>query len=168
MSQPAPSSDVHADGDQPARTGPAGLGGWLILPLLGLVATPVAEMISQWQAVSEFNSYWEMLSIAQKSLVIVEVLVGIVMAVIAPVILLVLAFKRLEVLPGLYILWICSFPVINLLDALATLWIFDGLLGSQDVFDSQFKRDFGQGIVQAFIWSLYMNMSKRVQNTFVN
>ena len=69
----------------PTMDGPVGLGGWMVLPLLGLVAAPIRETTT-----------------------------------------------------------------------------------FADVFDRDTIRDVGQSVVQGGIWTLYMNHSRRVQNTFVN
>jgi hypothetical protein len=153
---------------QSAPAGPVGLSGWLILPLLGLVVTPALSIFSQWASYQDALSAWAFISGGQKAFLILETLVVIAVFVLFPVVLLFLAFQRSEMFPGLYISWICALPIVVLADGFATLWAFSDLLTSEEVFDRQTRSEIGRGVVQAIIWTLYMNRSRRVENTFVN
>lgn len=164
------SEDTSGDpaGAQPAPAGPVGLGGWLILPLLGLVVTPAVSIFSQWGGFQDILSAWPFISGIQKSFLILETLVVIAAFVLLPAVLLFLAFQRSQMFPGLYIIWICALPIVALADGFATLWVFSDLLTSAEVFDRKTKSEIGRSVGQAILWTLYMNRSRRVKNTFVN
>lgn len=160
--------DVRSAGVQPVTEGPEGLGGWLILPLLGLAVTPLITILPYREAVVDYATAWPYISTFQSIFVVVELAVVALVFLVLPVILLVFAFKRLEIFPGSYIIWVCALPIILLVNGFAALWVFEGVLSSDDVFDSETKRDIIRSVVQAAIWTLYMNRSERVENTFVN
>ena len=162
------SVDSRVGEDQSARMGPVGLGGWLILPLLGIALTPVISTVLQWSHLQAIFEAWSVVSTAQKLFLIIDLAAIGVACFIAPAVLLYLAFQRSEMFPGLYIIWICALPVMLLVEGFATLWVFSDLLTSEEVFDRETRRDIGRSIFQAILWTVYMNRSKRVANTFVN
>ena len=152
----------------PTMDGPVGLGGWMVLPLLGLVAAPIALASLGYSEVAGLAEVWSFFSLYQKSTFAFIALILAALFVAAPLALLVFAFKRLEVFPGLFILWLWALPIAAIVIGLATFFAFRETTTFADVFDRDTIRDVGQSVVQGVIWTLYMNHSRRVQNTFVN
>lgn len=160
-------SDVASYQDRPTPTRPSGIGGWLLLPLLRLIISPIVWLYGA----KDFVDVWEarsFLTNAQSVFLIIEFVVNLGAFIAAPLALLVLMFKKLDIFPGLYIIWICALPVLVFLDAVLSLWVFDGVLTAEDAFDGETKKAIAQGVGQAVLWTLYMNRSERVENTFVN
>lgn len=158
---------IKSDIDKPLSDGPVGLGGWLILPILGLIATPIIMALS----VKDYLDLWNVRAFFtnfQVAFLTVELIANIVVNVAAPLLLLWLLSKKLEIFPGLYIIWICALPVFLLLDSLASLWVLGDLISVEDAFDRDTKKSIAQSVGQAILWTLYMNRSRRVANTFVN
>ncbi|MCA0279630.1 MAG: DUF2569 domain-containing protein [Proteobacteria bacterium] len=151
-----------------APAGPVGLGGWLILPLLGLFGSPLLGLaqISTYANVAEA---WPYLTAGQASFVVTEVAVNVVLLFVAPVVLLVFAFKRLQMFPGWYIIWIAISPLVQIGDALVAYAMFpETLADATGAFDKETTRAIVRSIIGAAIWIPYMMRSERVANTFVN
>ena len=162
LAQPQPPQTV------PTVDGPVGLGGWLILPLVGAAITPFASIAALYPDLSSLGDAWGLLTGAQKIAIVADVVIKIVGFVVAPVVLLILAVQKLEIFPGLYIVWSWVAVGIVVASSIAAWWVFQEQLTADQIFDPQFYRDIGRNLVQAVIWTAYMNMSKRVENTFVN
>lgn len=149
-----------------APAGPVGLGGWLILPLLGLFASPLFG-IAQMSAYANIAEAWPYLTAGHASFVVTEVAVNVVLLFVAPVVLLVFAFKRLQMFPGWYIIWIAISPLVQIGDALVAYSMFPETLAGA-AFDKETMRGIVRSIIGAAIWIPYMMRSERVANTFVN
>lgn len=152
----------------PTVDGPVGLGGWLVLPLVGAAITPFASVAALYPDLSSLGDVWGLLTGTQKIAIVADVVIKIVGFVVAPVVLLILAAQKLEIFPGLYIVWSWVAVGIVIASSIAAWWVFQEQLAADEIFDPQFYRDLGRNLVQAVIWTAYMNMSKRVENTFVN
>jgi hypothetical protein len=149
--------------------GPIGLGGWLILPLIGLAMTPfyLAYISRDFLLLGDS---WAYLTTPQKVFIVVEIVANLSVFLAAPVALLVFAFKRLEIFPGLYMIWIGLIPIVVLLDAMIGYWVFQEAFAAtgEPMFDKDTTRSLSRSIGQAVIWIAYMIRSERVENTFVN
>ena len=146
---------------------PRGLGGWLILPLLGLGLTPVVCLI-QFVSLIDFLEVWKFLQASQKLFVMIDLLASIAAFFVAPILLLILAFRHSEMFPGLYVIWAGAVPILVLLDAVIAYQVFRDLFADsgEEMFDRETIRSLGRSIWSAAIWIPYMMRSKRVENTF--
>jgi hypothetical protein len=153
--------------------GPEGIGGWLILPLLGLVFTPIAcaiNLVTQNIPIfteghfaqltdPNFAGYHPLWA----PLLILEPIGSVVIATMA-IWGLVLMFRKAKAFPSFMV----AFYSVNLLFV-----IIDTVLGFQipslanEAAPVLVKQVFQAGIAAA-IWIPYMRVSKRVKNTFVN
>ncbi len=146
-----------------------GLGGWLILPGLGLILSPLVlgfaiyQIImlflndAAWSAITTVGSPQYIPNIAP--LVIAEFLVNIAFFFFS-LVLLYLFFKESRLIPKLMIIFYALSAVFVVLDL---------LVGSM-VVNSHVDVDIGsiRAILTALIWIPYFMMSKRVKQTFVN
>ncbi|MFI0844545.1 DUF2569 domain-containing protein [Mesorhizobium sp. IMUNJ 23232] len=149
--------------------GPRGIGGWLVLPLLGLVLTPVVVVLQ----LSEFGPVveaWPLMSMGQSILVVVELICNFVLYFVLPPFLLVLAFRRRWEFPGLYIIWAAAVPFFLIADSLVGYWAFREVFeaSGEGMFDDKTWQGIVRSLWSAAIWIPYMMRSRRVQNTFVN
>ncbi|MBN9255864.1 MULTISPECIES: DUF2569 domain-containing protein [unclassified Mesorhizobium] len=154
----------------PAREEPEGIGGWLVLPMLGLVLTPIVGLIQLYDTdyVGIFQN-WRALSVLQNVLIAAELLVSGILNLTAPALLLFFMFKRWQIFPGWYIIWAAVTPVYLLLDPWAAHVIFpDTFPTLADAYDKDTVRSISRTIWGAIIWIPYMMRSVRVANTFVN
>jgi hypothetical protein len=150
------------------RSGPVGLGGWLVIPLLGLFLAPVVAA-SQAEDFLGIADAWPFLSIPQAAFIGAELAVNAFLSVIVPIVLLVFAFKRLEIFPLVYVVWAAARPVIVIVDAVLGYWMFQETFEAdgEAMFDKETLKSLSQSIWAAVIWIPYMIVSKRVENTFV-
>jgi hypothetical protein len=151
-----------------ADPGVVGLGGWLVLPLLGMLGAPIIAVMALpeiWPLIGEPT-----FTAAQRLVFWFELIGNGVVKVAAPVALLVLFFRRKRLFAVYYITWLVAGIALMLLDLLFVYHAFRAYYDSPGVvfWDEQTKRDLGQTIFGAAIWIPYMLNSKRVQNTFVN
>ncbi|WP_217572452.1 DUF2569 domain-containing protein [Mesorhizobium sp. GbtcB19] len=154
----------------PAREGPKGIGGWLVLPMLGLMLTPIVGLILLYDTdYVGILQNWRALSALQIALVVAELVVSGILNLTAPALLLFLMFKRSEMFPGWYIIWAAVTPVYLLLDPWAAHLTFpDTFPTLADAYDKDTVRSISRTIWGAIIWIPYMMRSVRVANTFVN
>ena len=152
----------------PAAT-PAGIGGWLILPMLGMIATPIVQLInlsSLGGTLGNVSSLGPLLS----NLIWIETLINFGLFVVVPCLLLVQFFGKRRRFPRWYIAWISSSAVVVVRDLMI------GYAAFHDVYESSGTSFFDQGtlrglisaLVGVCIWIPYMLNSVRVKNTFVN
>jgi hypothetical protein len=153
--------------------GPVGIGGWLVLPALGLVLTPLMMAFQFYQDLlpALTPQVWHVLTDAQSAaysplwgpLIVYEVLVFLTLFIFT----LWLSwrfFTKSKHTPKLFVIW---------LGALAASQILDHLLSAQipaladKPLDPAGIRDLVRSIINAAIWIPYFLMSERVKNTFV-
>jgi ACR3 family arsenite efflux pump ArsB len=151
-----------------ARQGPVGLGGWLILPMLGLLITPLAGMVLI-ATYPDMSDVWQYLTLGQSAFVIAEIAMNAVVLLVAPIALLAFMFKRWEIFPGWYMIWAAAVPIMHFADALMSYAVFPEAYtdGTTAVFDKETTRGILRSIFSAAIWIPYMMRSERVANTFV-
>jgi hypothetical protein len=173
-----PGSPPHASAQQgfdPHSTqpqGPRGLGGWLILVGIGLVAGVLRLLVT---IVQEFGPLFRDGSLEAiltpgsgayaplvGSFVVLEIATNLCL-VAAYAWLIVLFFRRARTFPVLFVWMMVIHPCVIVID----LWIGSILLEQSMVIDKDTARDLVRGVVAAAIWIPYMRMSRRVRNTFV-
>lgn len=153
----------------PAATAePSGIGGWLILPMLGLIATPVRIAIDFFQTFGPVFTAdgWAYVSAPDRHdwfmpFIVAECAINVVLFIFT-LALLYLFFKKSHRVPELFITWL----VVLFLVQIADLAGVAGLLGSSP--DATDIRELGRSLVSAIIWIPYFMVSKRVKNTFVH
>jgi len=165
---------VKAPAPQPSRAiadGPQGLGGWLILPAIGLFGAPVlwlyflfADYIPLLQ-----DGGWEVLTTPGYdvyhplwgALLVVE-LAGTILLTAFDLFLLVLFFRRSPAFPRLYIVSLLAYLAWTVLEVILAVQIPAIVeLGYADLI-----RDIVQATIVCAIWIPYFLRSRRVKNTF--
>jgi hypothetical protein len=160
MSEAQPSAPL-------SRQGPAGIGGYLIVPMLGLVLMPLAGL-SAFKHHIGLSGYFSLLTGPQRLFVVAEIFGYLVIAVACPLGLLILLFGKKRAFPRLYIMWAAVNPVFVLVDLVAAKILLGDVFEAQGVplFDQETAKSIQSSIVYFVIWILYMQKSQRVQNTF--
>ncbi len=149
--------------------GPKGFGGWLILPLIGLVLSPLRMAIQFFTDVLPvFDAeVWHRLSDAASPeyqpmlvpLIVFESVANVAMLVFT-LVLMWFFFHKSRRTPRLYVIWQAL---------LALTQVVDTMLASSAGLpvDMTSMRDVIRAVVTAAIWIPYFLVSKRVKNTFV-
>jgi hypothetical protein len=174
----APKSDLAEGEAKPAEAppafldGPRGIGGWLILPLLGLIFTPIkvgVEMHRDFSPMLE-PGIWEALTTpggeayhALWAPIIIFELATNVALIVFTLVLLVLFLRTSRRVPKLMIVLMLAQIAIQGVDLVLVGFI--PALASDP--DAHSKRDLVRALVAAAIWIPYFLTSKRVRNTFV-
>ena len=151
------------------QDGPVGIGGWLILPIIGLVLTPL-RMVVHLGSYGDIFEAFPHLNTFQQLMIVFEIAGNVLIGLILPVLLLILLINKSRRFPRLFVIW----GVGNLLFVVADLVLayvafreaFDA--SSEPFFDQETIRTIASSIVLAALWVPYMIQSRRVRNTFVN
>ncbi len=155
------------------NTGPKGIGGWLLLPLLGLIISPIriihqiaTELVpvlrsDVWSALTHpasanYHPLWAPAIIFEMAGNAVIVLFGF--WVLASFL------TKSSMTPRLLIIWVASFVAIQAIDILlmSQIPMAASQLGAGDF------RELARAVISAAIWIPYFLKSKRVANTFVH
>ena len=151
-----------------AQPGPSGIGGWLVLPLIGLLISPIIIGWGTYHLADVMRApSWPELTTPGKpayhplygALIPVEIAVNAALAIFA-VVLIVLFLKRHPNVPKLMI----AFYLINLAVVVVDTFAASFLPAFQ--FDQTAVRDIARALIAAVIWVHYFMLSKRVRNTF--
>ena len=152
----------------PARDGPEGIGGWLLLPLVGLLVMPLRGLRLLLGDASWPIEIIRLLSRGQKAFLVGEFGLNVVLLVVMPVVLLVLLVKHKRRFPGLYAAWGIVSLVFLIGDLIVGDAMFPGAFGEGGVepYDETTINEIIQVIVLVVIWVPYMLLSRRSRNTF--
>ncbi len=157
-----------------AASGPSGIGGWLIVPILGLFTTLLFALAWFVQDVPLLqDGVWADFPASLRSLIAFEAFVNLVLMV-GSVALLVLLFMKKSILPRLMVVFYAFAFLAVLVDtvsilALAPQWIPDPVeRASYGLAGWELGADVGRIFLACAVWIPYFLISKRVKNTFVN
>ena len=151
---------------------PSGIGGWLILPVIGLILLPINLLVMLVTIYSPIftDGYWEVLTTPGSEIyhpmwapVLIYEVVGNIVFLIGSLLLLVLLFRKHYLFPKLMI-WFLS---VNVVFIGIDLFLADLIPSVAAEPDPEGMKDFVRSIITAVIWIPYFILSKRVQNTFV-
>lgn len=151
------------------QDGPSGLGGWLILPAIGLVLTPFRmgfQFFTDLRPVFDAD-VWRQLNDASRAghqpmlpTVIIAEMVANVAVFAFTLVLIWFFFRKSRRAPRLFIIWLILLAVVQVVDT--------ALISSLGLrVDGESMRDVVRSLVAAAIWIPYFLVSKRVKNTFV-
>jgi hypothetical protein len=96
---------------------------------------------------------WAYLATHQKVFIAIEIVLNLLLFLLGPIALLIFAFKRLEIFPGLYMIWVGLIPVFVLLDAVIGYRVFQEAFAAtgEPMFDKDTTRSLSRSIGQAVI-----------------
>ena len=150
-----------------------GIGGWLIVPLAGLLVTPVRIFASVYKDLLAIfpEGYWdvianpghEMYHPLWAPLIVIE-LVGNSLFILFALALLVFFFNRSRLFPKLMI----AFLIINLLFVVADFVLAHLIPAIAKQHDPAAVKELTLAVLSASVWVPYFWVSKRVRQTFQN
>lgn len=146
-----------------------GIGGWLILPLIGLFLAPVAQMVVLFLE-RDLLTTLDTLTAFQRNLVIAEMAIRALLYIVMPFVLLLLMFNKRRSFPRVYIAWVVTIALFVALDLALTYVAFKRHFDTsgEPFFDRETLRAIAGAAWGVIIWVPYMQTSRRVRNTFVN
>ena len=156
----------------------AGIGGWLILPIIGLFLTPILTGMNLVNGIlPAFQpEAWATLTTAGGTgyhpvwaPYLIFGLISACILIIAAIVLLVLLFKKLSIFPKLIIAYYIFIFAAALID-IVVLYFF--ILKAFPLLEATIQADvikqMARALVAILIWVPYFIKSERVKNTFVN
>lgn len=151
---------------------PKGIGGWMILPMLGLVFSPLLMSYHLWHDILPIFTDGTFSAITTPGhpayhhlwapLLPLE-FAGNVFLIALALVTLVLILRKSRLAPRFAIAWFASVALIQTADYFASNLI--PLIAEQD--DSEQLKLMVRGIIAACLWIPYFLVSKRVKATFV-
>jgi len=154
------------------NTEPKGLGGWMILPLIGLFVMPIRLAVSLNNDFLPIfkEGYWEILTTPGTEayhhlwgpLIIFET-AGNLFYILFALILIFLFFTKSHLFPTLIIIYIAT----NLIFIASDLFISNLIPAIASESDPESIKDLSRTLIGAIIWIPYFMKSRRVKNTFV-
>lgn len=146
-----------------------GIGGWLILPVLGLCLSPFLQLWVLWDDLSTLGGLGN-LPLQRSVFLVVEIAVTLSLYVAAPVYLMTQLFQKKARFPRLYQLLLAANLGWAIFHAALAFVLFreDYPFGAAALFESEPMRAIARAAVFAAIWIPYMSVSVRVRNTFIN
>jgi hypothetical protein len=146
---------------QPAE--PVGIRGWLILPAIGTVLSPIYLTISFIKLVPTLEKVWAARAVLSSGLftfVVVETVfnVAFILGWLAAILLLAL---KSPYYPKAYVALMGGMVVFLLVDMIVSAGGYNHQPGQDELLS------LGRTILVAAIWIPYMMLSKRIKNTFV-
>ena len=153
MSVVAPERSVLPEKPQ----APVGIGGWLILPAIGLVVSLVLSARALWGMLSLMGSSALPSKLAQALpfLFFLGAAFSVLQVVVA-----VSFFNKKAGTPNLMVVYLLANVAVAILTAV--------LLGEAGARTSGAEREIGRAVAVAAIWIPYFRVSRRVKATFVN
>ncbi|MEL7148580.1 MAG: DUF2569 domain-containing protein, partial [Bacteroidota bacterium] len=147
---------------------PREIGGWMILPLIGLVVSPFVIIFELFSEDFFNQNTFDQLQNGYGSMVLLifgEVFTNALLLVFT-VLVLIQFFQRRTSLPMLITcLFVARFAILTI-DSILAFSLYPELYNDAD-FDQTVK-EIIRAVVAGAIWIPYFNMSQRVKNTFVN
>jgi hypothetical protein len=140
---------------------PEGLGGWLILPIIGTLGSPIFMAFTIFQTLVTVVPVYSQIGSGLQVFLAVETIANVTM-VGGWVYAVVLLFQKKRMYPTLFITMLLTTLAVTVVDALVGFTVFDIPFETDDV------RAISRGVIGGAIWIPYMRMSRRVRNTFVN
>ncbi len=170
--QPPSHGETNAMTSPPLKKQPhelKGLGGWLILPMLGIVLSIFILPFAIYMQNVEVIEYWDELTNAQsdsfiplfKELIYFEVL-GNSILYAALLFLCYVFFTKKKITIKVYIFFQLFSLLLTISDIVLAMSLLDLELESSDI------KDIMRGVVSCAIWIPYFLLSVRVKNTFIN
>lgn len=152
-----------------ATDGPVGIGGWLILPIIGLMVTPLRGVFHIASYAELFQSR-QLLTDGQFAFIALEFLGNLVILLVLPIILLVLLFRKSASFARVFVAWAAGGLAFIVLDVIAAKILFGDVLAAnnQTLLDVETIGELARSAITAAVWIPYMRLSRRVTNTFVN
>jgi len=156
----------HASASRDTRL--EGIRGWLVLPAIGVLISPVMILVTSkelWFVYSsvQWSMVGEQLNGTALKMVIGAETIGNVGLLVMSVFLIVMFFQKRHTVPCMYIFFMVLSFVLRGVDLLAVSWLF----ADQDLIEQSDISQFIRQTISSVIWILYFLKSKRVQATFV-
>lgn len=156
--------------------GPAGIGGWLILPLISLITAPfviigylmidvIPYLTSEsWQSITSKSG--ELYHPLFGPFIIIDLIICIAQ-ISTVIVLIVLFFKNKSSFPKLMVTYLITMLILNMVTGYIKLQILNTVYEADASTTELYMFNAIREMVTSSIWITYFSKSKRVKNTFV-
>jgi hypothetical protein len=145
------------------ESNPVGIKGWLILPAIGTILSPIYLSISVFKMMPTLENIWaakSSISTGLLAFVAVETILNFAFIIGWLAAVLLLALKS-RYYPKAYVVLMCGMAAFLLIDMIVSAGAYNHQPEQDDLMS------LGRTVFVAAIWVPYMLLSKRVKNTFV-
>jgi hypothetical protein len=145
------------------ESNPVGIKGWLILPAIGTILSPIYLSISVFKMMPTLENIWaakSSISTGLLAFVAVETILNFAFIIGWLAAVLLLALKS-RYYPKAYVVLMCGMVAFLLIDMIVSAGAYNHQPEQDDLMS------LGRTVFVAAIWVPYMLLSKRVKNTFV-
>jgi hypothetical protein len=151
------------EGGQPNLVG---ISGWLLLPMLGLIGTPLILLGGIIKNINAFFTTAMPDYLYLPGAAVVEIVLSLALLAF-DIALLVFFFQKRRFVPRLYIAFLITMLAVNLLMLPVIVWV--GQAEGLDLREAarSYGTGFGRNLIVCAIWIPYFCVSKRVKATFV-
>lgn len=141
----------------------------MIIVIAGLILSPLKGLVTLGEY-KDIHENFQYLTNLQIGFICYEMIFNTLFLILIPPVLLYLAHKRKMSFPYLFNIWAIGNLIFMVSDLLFAYLLFGEYLetAGEELIDKETRVELFRGFVQAAIWIPYMNMSRRVRNTFVN
>ena len=150
------------------QDGPVGIGGWLVLPILGVALTllrapfHLAELANLGPALTAGSA-------AQSAFVLLEIVGNFVLLIVLPAYLLYLVYRKSYRFPAMYVVFAIAAAVFMIADLIVGYILVGHIYEATGTafMDQDTWIEVLRTAILVFVWVPYMKTSRRVANTFV-
>ena len=153
---------------------PGGIGGWLILPAIGLAVSPFWQGFELVRDILPSLDFSVLRTLSDPSsanysplwvpTIVFEVATSVLMFVFTVWLIYLFFFRKTPLVPRLFIIWLAGHLVIQIIDRL----LVNSLPLAAEPNRGGALVDLGRSIINAAIWIPYFIWSIRVRNTFIH
>lgn len=145
------------------------IGGWLILPAIGITINPLLILVSAIRQDIYSESVWQNMQAnphaALLNLTVILTVIFNTLLFVFSVFILISFYKRRDILPKYFIIFICFSFFVTLADTIGGLYVERAVKG--EITDTSGFGAVFRNIIICIVWTIYFLRSERVKNTFV-
>ena len=147
---------------------PVGIGGWLILPLLGLAMTLIRSPFS-FAEYAQLGPALAAGSGVQNVFLVFEAAGNVVLLIVFPAYLLYLAYNKSRRFPRMYVVFAIAAAVFLVVDLVGARILFGHIYEAAGIpfMDQDTWIEVVRTAILVCVWVPYMQNSRRVANTFI-
>lgn len=151
-----------------AYAAPSGIGGWLIIPLLGLITTIILAGYTLWVSLNSFT-YSQWITVIKTFTVLSNSMLSSIIfgftSIITAMIILFLFLSRNYRTPNFFIGYLIYLAIVTIFDSVSIFYVSKTINAPEMM--NGVRGSFIRVFISCAIWIPYFLYSERVKNTFI-